>query len=200
MTTMMSAVSWDSVSAIVGAAIFFLLQIAVKWFTSLDIEGVRFRNAQTSNRERIMLKALQDRRAYIGIERYNRYRETWEALEGVSGAAENLWIKATQKKLELFSDKVGRAQSAVGQARPLLRDEYYNQVQKALATFTEYGYGKRRLIDMRGTSLPLLADESVQSSPQECETQIEENRRIRQEYDWLLEEICLQWRRDIQAS
>lgn len=80
---------------------------------------------------------------------FDVYRSIWDELQLLRAAGDTLWESATRKSVKDFSEALKKAKLASYKGRLIFREEHYEKLQCAFASFENYQIGKERLVELR---------------------------------------------------
>ena len=129
------------------------------------------------------------------LSRYNEYQfkiynKLWKELFELKLAANNLWENANNRNLERFSYQMRRTQDELNKNALLIEKKHYEKLKLLFEHLNNYKIGKRKLIEVKTGS-------ESEISRQRIERLIDENKKILDNYEDLLEEIYENMRKQI---
>jgi hypothetical protein len=110
------------------------------------------------------------------------YHETWKSLDDLEQAGEKLWIRANKVNLVMFLEQLEETKTLARKNKILFEKKHYHELGELFEVFSVYLTGKKTVIELRDKK----DDDSVFERIKE---RIENNRKVRENYIRLLDEI-----------
>jgi hypothetical protein len=186
----------ESILAIFGFGGLIIIGIS-SWISKLIFSGI-IESFKTSNQKQIeFLKSELSILKEISLRNTNSqfklYTELWNTLQDLKSIGDRLWEHAPLNEVELFSKVLQAAQIAVNRGRLILSKEHYLKLMSIFKSFNNYRIGKKRLLEIRSEqewkkSIRILSENNIHQ-------QILSNRKNKKDYDNLLDEILMNFKK-----
>ncbi len=139
--------------------------------------------------------------------KFERYMRAWQLLTELRNSGNELWQQASQENLINFSHVLKNTQAFVETNAPLFSSSDYAQLQCVLNHLGAFRVGKGQLIQLREgtakddeTNLRYLSTYGgFQALKDEIQGQIRKNGNHKHDYEALMDQICVDFRRQIEA-
>ena len=126
---------------------------------------------------------------------FKLYTELWNTLQDLKSIGDRLWERVSPNEVELFSKVLIEAQIAVNRGRLILSEEHYLKLITIFKSFNNYRIGKKRLLEIRSKQ---EWQENIRiSSEKNIHKQIISNRKNKENYDNLLDEILINFKKTL---
>ena len=123
---------------------------------------------------------------------FHLYNELWSSLCDLRITGDNLWERASKTNLRKFADQLKQTKDQVTKSSLLIEDDHYRLLKDLLNKFGEFRFGKIKLIELCGRSRLEFADTEILRT-------IEQNRRAKERYSELLDQIEHSLRRQLRG-
>jgi len=120
--------------------------------------------------------------------KFELYRAVWQSLHELKEAGNILWERASKENILNFASLLNQARSIVEINAILFDEQEHKDLLKILDGFGKFNVGKSRLLDIRSER------DEYAIFPWNIEHQIEQNGKIREDYEALLILICDKFR------
>jgi len=110
------------------------------------------------------------------------YHETWKSLDDLAQAGEKLWIRVNKTNLVAFLEQMQETKTLARKNKILFEQNHYNELGDLFEMFSVYMTGKKTVLELRNKKDDDLVFEKIKD-------RIEKNRKIREGYTKLLNEI-----------
>jgi hypothetical protein len=131
---------------------------------------------------------------------FEAYCNAWRSLQAVRLAGEELWEKATAERIVTFSAALKQAALIVGEGKIFFEPHDLIELRKLLKALGWFRRGKGNLVAMRSLESGEPEAEYYERRLLDIQTQIEENRLYKAEYEQLLERIRFSFRSRLMAK
>ena len=185
-----------SILALYGLGGVIIIGISI-WTSKLIFSGI-IESLKTSNQKQIeFLKSELATLKEISLRKSNAqfklYTELWNALQDLKSIGDRLWERVSPNEVELFSKVLLEAQIAVNRGRLILCEEHYLKLISIFKSFNNYRIGKKRLLEIRSEqewkeNIGILSENNIHQ-------QILSNRKNKKDYDNLLDEILMNFKK-----
>jgi len=185
-----------SILALYGIGGVIIIGISI-WISKLIFSGI-IESHKTSNQKQIeflkselaILKEISLRNSNA---QFKLYTELWDALQDLKSIGDRLWERVSPNEVELFSKVLLEAQIAVNRGRLILSVEHYLKLISIFKSFNNYRIGKKRLLEIRSEqewkeNIRILSENNIHQ-------QILSNRKNKKDYDNLLDEILMNFKK-----
>lgn len=125
-----------------------------------------------------MLKETSSR--YLG-KQFELYNHLWHSLYALRSTADVLWEEANEKKLLKFSQQLKKTMDEVEKSYLFIEESHYLELKDLLKQFSDYQFGKTKLIQPYKQRIKLNQQEVIQG--------IDHNRERKEKYEELLDKI-----------
>ena len=175
-------------STVVCAAIFASL-----WKLTMEAALERFKRAQAETLEQFKaeLQTEAGRISRFEDAQFGALQEIWETLADLQVGADRLWERATKRNVEEFGRRLEAARTAVYGNQLVVDTRHLQRLRDAIDDFERFYQGKQGLLEMRRQD---PADLTA------LESRITENKRLRDHYSKILQELRGAIRRDIRPG
>jgi hypothetical protein len=175
-------------AAIVSAAVF-----AALWKLMMNATLERFKRSQSEALEKFKANLQADAAKASRFEnaQFGAFQEIWETLADLRVSADRLWDRATKRNVEGFGRRLEEARGVVYGNQLVIDTVHLHQLREAISDFEEFYRGKQGLLELRARN---PADLRV------IEGRIAENRRLRDHYSSLLDDLRGAIRRQIRPG
>lgn len=126
---------------------------------------------------------------------FDLYKTLWDSLYDLRLAADKLWEVANVKNLKMFVEQLQKTEDMVNRNTLLIEENHTRELKSLIDAFWKFDVGKKRLITLRKNE-KLYSD--VRRSM--IERVIEDNRKVRERYTQLIEEIASSMKRQLRAQ
>ena len=124
------------------------------------------------------------RQSFFWKERLEAYSRTWRILQQVRVAGDALWESAAQDNILAFANALQSASIRVKDDAIFFEKEDYKELLRLLTILGNFRVGKQRLINIRSRD-----DLDTQYAVMEIASQVSKNRKIKNNYENLLDQI-----------
>ncbi len=190
-----------SIFALFGGGGVIIIGIS-SWISKLIFSGI-IESLKTSNQKQIEflkseLATLKEISLRNSNAQFKLYTELWNALQDLKSIGDRLWERVSLNEVELFSKVLLEAQIAVNHGRLILSEEHYLKLITIFKSFNNYRIGKKRLLEIRSKQ---EWQENIRiSSEKNIHKQIISNRKNKENYDNLLDEILINFKKTLGFS
>jgi hypothetical protein len=119
------------------------------------------------------------------------YSSIWKELQDMKTFADDLWDRATEKRLYLFTLQQIKTEKMIAGNAIFFAEDDYRELQKILQVFGSFKIGKEKIIEIRSRAQFRKLYDVFES---DLIAQIEMNGQFKQQYDALLERIRISFR------
>lgn len=124
-------------------------------------------------------------------ERLEAYSGTWRILQAVRVAGDALWERVSEESILTFTNALRAANIRVNDDAIFFERDDYRELLKLLKVFGNFRVGKNRFIQIRSSAgLDFYNYDVVMK----IQMQVDENRRIKEKYENLLDQILESFR------
>jgi hypothetical protein len=142
--------------------------------------------------------AARDREQRISEAQFKLYSELWFNLQDLKTAGDRLWEQCAPETLTQFVAALRGARLAIGRGRLILREAHHERLQEIVGAFGRFEIGKTHLIEIR--SAQDLESNLEIDSIDRINGQIQANREYKNAYGGLLDQILLEFRRQLDVA
>jgi len=128
---------------------------------------------------------------------FNLYNELWKSLCDLNHIGEELWERAEIQKVKDFSKQLKTTKLTVEKSALLIEDNHYKDLIKILDNFGKFEFGKMTLISLRNRQAHELEDYGVNEV--EIRRVIDQNRKTKQEFVSLVDNLATEFKRQIKG-
>ena len=152
---------------------------------------IQFDEIQKKNE--LFFDEIKQSKNRFNSKQFELYNDLWSSLIDLKLSADELWDAATKTKLHDFSKKVHSASVSVEKSAILIDDRHYIKLRDILAEFEGFKFGKSELILKRLRNKTKTQLENIEFY-NSIEENIQQNGRIKDNYDNLLDELKKQFK------
>ncbi len=187
-----------SILALFGGGGVIIIGIS-SWISKLISSGI-IESYRASNQKQIELlkselAALKEISLRNSNAQFKLYTELWNTLQDLKSIGDRLWERVSSNEVELFSKVLIEAQIAINRGRLILREEHYLKLITIFKSFNNYRIGKKRLSEIRSEQ---EWQENIRISLEKnIHKQIINNRENKENYDNLLDEILINFKKTL---
>lgn len=156
-------------------------------------ESEKHRHTQEIERLKTALDLERARAERNGNAQFGLYERLWNRLQDVKFIADGLWQQATVRGYWEFAESLADARAEIAKGRLVINERDYLRLSELLQAFDKFEVGKKRLIDLR--SQTELEEQARMDSMTRLEAQLHHNSARKREYEVLLEEVLVRFRR-----
>ncbi len=128
---------------------------------------------------------------------FNLYNELWKSLCDLNHIGEVLWERAEIQKVKDFSKQLKTTKLTVEKSALLIEDNHYKDLIKILDNFGKFEFGKMTLISLRNRQAHELENYGVNEV--EIRRVIDQNRKTKQEFVSLVDNLATEFKRQIKG-
>jgi hypothetical protein len=128
---------------------------------------------------------------------FNLYNELWKSLCDLNHIGEELWERAEIQKVKDFSKQLKTTKLTVEKSALLIEDNHYKDLIKILDNFGKFEFGKMTLISLRNRQAHELENYGVNEV--EIRRVIDQNRKTKQEFVSLVDNLATEFKRQIKG-
>ena len=110
------------------------------------------------------------------------YNDLWSSLCDLMIAGNNLWESATKEKAKEFAEQLKKTEDQILRSSLLIENNHYQRLRDLIEQFDKFEFGKARLRDLRNRPIHQIDRNDIEST-------IENNRKVKEDYSHLLNEI-----------
>lgn len=136
--------------------------------TELDLEATQYRRVQADR--------------FVNTQ-FDVYLELWETLQALRLAVDTLWHKATKPNIATLALQLRKTKEKVNNWSLFFDDNHLQELLRLLQNLEKLRAGKIRLFDIRSR------EDMKYVYPKEIESQVQENRQSKEQFDNLLENL-----------
>jgi len=129
------------------------------------------------------LSLLKEKQLRYSSKQFEEYSQLWNSLYDLKLSADKLWRNATERNLNDFARNLAKAEITIEKSSLFIEDEHYKKLKDLLNTFNNFRLGKGTLKEYKEQRRSRSINEET------IKRQIEENRKIKEEYEKLIYEI-----------
>lgn len=134
---------------------------------------------------------------------FEAYCRAWKSLQSLRLAADSMWEKASTENLMNFSKQKRRTLLVVREGEVFFDEQDRQSLLRVLDSFGEFHLGKKQLIDFRSKQEldHYIQDEigSLEEAEILITERIQDNRRLKMEYESLLEKIRISFKKRLSS-
>ena len=123
---------------------------------------------------------------------FELYNSLWKQLIYTKRLADDLWNEVDPKKIPSFASQIGQTKYVIEENMLLIEESHYTELLDLMTEFDNFSVGKRRLIEIRQSSVDDLLDNISDISQM-----IESNKGAKQRYDSLVSKLGNSFRSQI---
>lgn len=128
---------------------------------------------------------------------FNLYNELWKSLCDLKNIGEELWERAEIQKVKDFSKQLKTTKLTVEKSALLIEDNHFKDLIKILDNFGKFEFGKMTLISLRNRQAHELENYGVNEG--EIRRVIDQNRQTKQEFVSLVDNLSIEFKRQIKG-
>ena len=128
---------------------------------------------------------------------FNLYNELWKSLCDLKHIGEELWERAEIQKVKDFSKQLKTTKLTVEKSALLIEDSHFKDLIKILDNFGQFEFGKMTLISLRNRQAHELENYGVNEG--EIRRVIDRNRQTKQEFVSLVDNLSIEFKRQIKG-
>ena len=128
---------------------------------------------------------------------FNLYNELWKSLCDLKHIGEELWESAEIQKVKDFSKQLKTTKLTVEKSALLIEDNHFKDLIKILDNFGKFEFGKMTLISLRNRQAHELENYGVNEG--EIRRVIDQNRQTKQEFVSLVDNLSIEFKRQIKG-
>lgn len=192
----MKIVGLSLASLVSGAGVLALLiRVSSKWIGQRMLD--HYNNRHETELEKIKAdysSALaKTQHEYDKIERkhylysqsqFELYNSLWKQLIYTRRMADDLWTDANPHKIPSFAEQISQTKHVIEENMLLIEESHYEALLKLMNEFENFNIGKRKLIELRQTTV-----ENVLENIEDISRMIEENGGAKDRYDSLVTQV-----------
>lgn len=110
------------------------------------------------------------------------YNDLWSSLCDLRIAGNNLWESATKAKVKEFAEQLKKTEDQILRSSLLIENNHYQRLRDLIDQFGKFEFGKTQLMALRNRSIHQFDADDIEST-------IENNRKVKEDYSHLLNEI-----------
>ena len=138
------------------------------------------------------LDVLKETSLRYSGQQFKLYNNLWHSLYALKSTAEILWEEANEQNLKKFSQQLKKTIDEVEKSYLFIEENHYQELKKLLKQFSEYQFGKTKLIQ--------LYKQRGEVDNQEIIEWINHNRERKEEYENLIDKIKKELKRQIREG
>lgn len=135
---------------------------------------------------------LEQKHIIYSQSQFELYNSLWKQLVYTKRLADDLWSDADPKKIPSFASQIGQTVYVIEENMLLIEESHYKELLDLMTEFDNFSIGKRRLIEIRQSSVDDIID-----NINDISQMIENNKGAKQRYDKLVTKLGNSFRAQI---
>lgn len=149
--------------------------------------------------KQIGLESVQERS--FAKSQFEAYCNAWKSLQGLRVAGDDLWELATEENIVVFAQRLREAKTTILEGEVFFTDKDREDLLKILERFLNFRLGKARLIEIRSKGdILIFSLSSIEGIKEEISSQIKRNYEYKIQYEQLLENIRVSFKRILSSN
>lgn len=166
--------------------------------------GIDFSNPNTEGNLKQELGVATNQMTPYLESQFRAYSEIWKSLQALRFAGDEIWEELTEKTVKRFGEEWINVRRMVNNSAIFFEEEDYNALRELVDAISKFRLGKLHLYEIyegrnRRSALEWAANDAVRWAREEVAQQIKQNRRYKQDYEILLDQIRKSFRRRLAA-
>lgn len=143
-----------------------------------------------TEKRRIELEFEKSKTKYLRYsgKQFELYNSLWQELIEVKICANTLWNEASPDNLQKLAQAVKEAKAKVEKSKLFLEEDHYQNLIELLESFSNFRFGKRKLIQIRSEDVVSGSENEIRNSLNE-RFHVLKNEAIKENYENMLNEI-----------
>lgn len=182
-------------TVVVGALSAFLGKIWADRITRKEQHEYDRRFHEISSKYEVQLNLFKAESLRYSDSQFTHYNNLWISLCDLRRAAEDLWAEATSEKVRRFAKQVHETRLQAEKSALVLEEGHYRNLIGLLATFEEFQFGKKHLVELRNR--PAATQDVDQYAIRDA---IFTNSQHRNAYNIFIEELRKHFKRQLRGG
>ena len=177
-----------------------------KWKAEKEGELEALKNHYTIELEKYRTNAalLISQVERFSNQQFSLYSQLWIALIDLKIYGDDLWNRATYDNLLVFTNQLRITDKAVQEGSLFLEETHYTQIVSILKVFKDFQLGKKRLVELKNRQDIRVSQKELNTEIEfllsSINSEIQNNRNIREIYSSLINEIRFSFIRQIKNT
>jgi len=186
-------VSWIIISVGgAGAIIWKLSSYLGEIWAKRHLESIKKEYQKEIESYKSHLDVLKETSLRYSGQQFELYNNLWHSLYDLKSTADVLWEEAIERNLKKFSQQLKRTIDEVDKSYLFIEENHYQELKKLLEQFSEYQFGKTKLVQ--------LYKQREEVNQQEITQWIQHNRERKKEYEELIDKIKKELKKQIREG
>jgi hypothetical protein len=162
-----------------------------------ELEGLKTKYQTELETKKTELEKSKSMFLRYSEHQFNLYNELWKSLCDLKHIGEDLWERAEIQKVKDFSKQLKTTKLTVEKSALLIEDNHFKDLIKILDNFGKFEFGKMTLISLRNRQAHELENYGVNEG--EIRRVIDQNRQTKQEFVSLVDNLSIEFKRQIKG-
>lgn len=162
-----------------------------------ELEGLKTKYQTELETKKTELEKSKSMFLRYSEHQFNLYNELWKSLCDLKHIGEELWERAEIQKVKDFSKQLKTTKLTVEKSALLIEDNHFKDLIKILDNFGQFEFGKMTLISLRNRQAHELENYGVNEG--EIRRVIDRNRQTKQEFVILVDNLSVEFKRQIKG-